>query len=81
MIEIDGKHTGDLIGKIIFDTIIKYEIGMKLVWITTDNASNNVTAMKALSKFIKKEEIKFNPQKRHIRCIMLSIQLFVILLF
>ena len=77
MIEVDGKLSGDLIGEKIFDTIMKYEIGTKLGWITTDNASNNITAMRALSKLLQSQEIKFNPQKRHIRCINHVINLVV----
>ena len=77
MIEVDGKHTGDLIGEKIFDTIMKYEIGTKLGWITTDNATNNITAMNSLSKLLWSHEIKFNPHKRHIRCINHVINLVV----
>ena len=54
----------------IFDTLDVFNIAEKLFCITTDNASNNKTAMKCLSKLLlKRKGIKWKWQECHISCL------------
>ena len=65
-----GSHTGNHLAKEIFETLDAFNLTEKLLCITTDNASNNKKAMKALSKLLKKwKKITWNWKECHISCL------------
>lgn len=58
------------LAKSILETLDAFNITEKLFCITTDNASNNKKAMKALSKLLlKHKNIKWNWKEHHISCL------------
>jgi len=77
-----GSHTGNNLAKAIFETLDAFNLTEKLFCITTDNASNNKKAMKALSKLLRKRKgVIWNWKECHISClnhvIDLAIQAFL----
>ncbi|KAG2737145.1 hypothetical protein P692DRAFT_20762464, partial [Suillus brevipes Sb2] len=49
---IEGNHSGHNISNILVMTIDRYDICNKVGWLTSDNASNNDTAMSEVMKAI-----------------------------
>lgn len=67
--ELKGDHDGVNIGEAIYATLDKYNIVEKLFCCTTDNASNNETALEHLSTLLLRNKgIVWNYKEQHIRC-------------
>jgi hypothetical protein len=50
--QLQGSHTGEKLAEEIYNALDQYNIIEKLFCITTDNASNNSTAMTELSSLL-----------------------------
>lgn len=58
-----GKHYGHNISETVAEVVREFDIGDKLGYIVTDNASNNTTCLQFLS-----EEFGFVGPEHHVRC-------------
>jgi hypothetical protein len=58
-----GRHCGHGISGIIAEVVREFDIGNKLGYFITDNASNNATCLQFLG-----EEFNFSAPERHVRC-------------
>jgi hypothetical protein len=87
---IRGDHSGANIAKILVDTIDRFGIRakvqfnsyisspthkIKVGWMTSDNATNNDTALKALGKVIDPKKARWDPVSRRIRFVTVSVLL------
>jgi hypothetical protein len=46
---INGNHSGSNVGRILIETIDNYNFRTKVGWFTADNATNNDTAIQAVT--------------------------------
>jgi hypothetical protein len=60
------SHTGDLLASVLYGVFEKFKISERVLGIVTDNASNNLAAMKKLCR--KTNMIRFNGEESWIRC-------------
>lgn len=68
--ELKGQHDGVNIGEAIYVCLDKYNIVEKLFCITTDNASNNCTALEHLGELLLQNKgIVWDYEEQHIRCL------------
>jgi len=68
--EVDGQHTGIHLAEIVLKVLNEYDIVEKLYCITSDNASNNLTMVKELSRRMDDEHgIDWDYEKNHIPCL------------
>ena len=74
MPELQTSHTGENIAKEIINTLLSYEIIDKIGYFTLDNASNNNTAIAAITKSL---EFARNSPKHQVRYIGHIINLIV----
>lgn len=58
-----GRHCGQGISGTIAEVIREFDVGNKLGYFITDNASNNATCLQFLG-----EEFNFSAPERHVRC-------------
>jgi hypothetical protein len=58
-----GSHCGHNISETVAEVIHEFDIGSKLGYFVTDNASSNTTCLQFLS-----EEFDFTGPERHVRC-------------
>lgn len=65
-----GAHTGRNMGDIVYDVLAKYGVQERVQAITTDNASNNSTAMDYLRSFV-----RGTGRTYHIPCLAHVLQL------
>jgi hypothetical protein len=67
---VPGHHSGDVLGDEVFDILEEYSITEKLFCITTDNAGNNGTMMRRVSKrLLEEKQINWDPKVHHISCL------------
>ena len=67
--ELKGAHTGVNLAEAIYNTLDSYNITNKLFCITTDNASNNTTALAHLQRLmLSRKGIVWTAREHHIRC-------------
>jgi hypothetical protein len=76
-VPLTGEHTGAYMAEIVYDLLEEYGIKEKLFCITTDNASNNITLVKELSKLLAKDGISWDWKTHHIPCLAHIINLVV----
>jgi hypothetical protein len=70
MREVQGMHTGNTIGTKIFEVIQEYHIVSLLGYSTTDNASNNDTALTTLAELIQEIYfIEYDVASHRLRCL------------
>jgi len=74
---LTGHHTGEYMADVIYDLLEEYGIKEKLFCITTDNAGNNVTLVKELSKLLAVDGISWDWKTHHIPCLAHIINLVV----
>ena len=68
--ELQEIHFGENIIVIVFQTFDEYEIRDKLNYFVMNNAKNNDTMMKAISKTLQKQhDIDYDSMKYRLRCI------------
>jgi hypothetical protein len=80
--EVNGEHSGENQAVEILDVINDYGIASKVGYFVMDNATNNDTMIKELSKKLKeKHEIIWDPRPHRLRCnghvINLAVQAFL----
>ena len=63
-----GSHSGANIAETVIKVLDTYQIASKLGYITTDNATNNDSALVELSKLLALRDIKFKPEIMRVRC-------------
>jgi len=63
-----GPHSGRNIAQSFLGVLDKYEIGAKVGYVTTDNASNNDTALVELGVMLQERNIHFDPITSRVRC-------------
>ena len=63
-----GPHSGYNIAQTLLQVLDKLEIAGKIGYITTDNATNNNSALTELGKMLEQRNIVFNPETSRIRC-------------
>ncbi|KAJ8457093.1 hypothetical protein ONZ45_g18454 [Pleurotus djamor] len=68
---ITGNHSGKNVGSILVRVIDQYEIREKVGWFTSDNASNNDTAMNAVSEVLD----DWDAKSHRVRCMEHSVHL------
>ena len=66
---VEGRHTGDHLGRELFEVLEYYDISAKLFCITSDSAGNCGKTCKALINILRDEKgIRWNYKERYIRC-------------
>lgn len=63
-----GPHTGSNIAEVLWKILERFEITRKIGYITTDNATNNDTAISELATYFGRVGIEFNAQESRVRC-------------
>lgn len=63
-----GAHTGANIASALFNVLVKYDMCGKVGHITTDNATNNDSAMVELGILLSEKGISFDPEASRVRC-------------
>jgi hypothetical protein len=67
---LEGSHTGNKLAAEIFETLDAYNIAEKLFCITTDNAANNIKAMKKLATMLKDNKgYQWDWEENHVSCL------------
>lgn len=67
---LEGSHTGNKLAAEIFETLDAYSIAEKLFCITTDNAANNIKAMKKLSILLRENKgYQWDWEENHVSCL------------
>ena len=75
---VQGSHTGKILSNILVSVLNTYNIRNRILAVTTDNASNNDTLMRALNQELDKSvEDVFAPEVARIPCLAHVIQLSV----
>ena len=70
-----GSHSGANIAETVLKILDTYEIASKLGYITTDNATNNDSALIELSNSLALRNIPFKPEIMRVRCFGLILNL------
>jgi hypothetical protein len=66
---VPGHHTGDILGRHLFQVLEEYDLSEKLFCITSDSAGNNGTMCKTLSRLLEDSKgIIWNANEHQIRC-------------
>ncbi|GES80459.1 zinc finger BED domain-containing protein RICESLEEPER 2-like [Rhizophagus clarus] len=68
-IKLEGPHSGANIKKAFLKSLKNFEIESKILGVTTDNTSNNVTFLKAIEDDLSQKYIYFNSDDKHVRCL------------
>ena len=63
-----GSHSGANIAETLLKLLDHYAITTKLEYITTDNASNNDSALVELARLLAIRNIQFKPEISRLRC-------------
>jgi len=67
--ELRGSHDGPNLGNAIYDVLDSYNIVEKLFCITSDNASNNKSALENLERLMMdRKGIRWDHLAHHVRC-------------
>jgi hypothetical protein len=72
---LHGSHSGTNLSTVLFDLLQQYEITDRVLSITTDNASNNVTLMESIQDSIQSNQISTDTAIIRVPCIAHVIQL------
>jgi len=65
-VPLSGSHTAEYMAEVVYDLLEEYGIKKKFFCITTDNASNNITMVKELSRILSNNGISWDYKTRHI---------------
>ncbi|GES74848.1 zinc finger BED domain-containing protein RICESLEEPER 2-like [Rhizophagus clarus] len=68
-IKLEGPHSRANIKEAFLKSLKNFEIESKILGVTTDNASNNVTFLKAVEDDLSQKYIYFNSDDKHVRCL------------
>jgi hypothetical protein len=69
-VQVTGRHQGVRLAAYVLKVMEEYDICQKLFCITCDNAGNNNTMGKEISRYLKeKYNINWNWSKNHIQCL------------
>jgi hypothetical protein len=72
---LHGQHTGVNLGLVLFDLLQKHQIENRVLTVTTDNASNNLTLMDSIQDSLQSLEVPNQLPIIRIPCIAHIIQL------
>ncbi|KAJ7588246.1 hypothetical protein C8J56DRAFT_725591, partial [Mycena floridula] len=73
--EILGKHSGENMVRIVWDTMTLYGLEGQVMAIVMDNASNNDTLMEYLEERCTAQGIYFSAKESRMRCMPHTIHL------
>jgi len=76
-IKMDGSHTGVNLAKYFVESVKSMGCEHKIMAITTDNASNNITMMNEIETQLALMGITINKESVHVRCMAHTINLAV----
>ncbi|CAB4404665.1 unnamed protein product [Rhizophagus irregularis] len=68
-IKLNGPHSGANIKEAFLKSLSSYNIELKILGVTTDNASNNITFLQAVEDELSKKFIRFESKDKHVRCL------------
>ena len=63
-----GPHSGSNIAGALWNILERFELTRKIGYITTDNATNNDTAIAELAVYFEDIGVEVNPQQSRVRC-------------
>jgi hypothetical protein len=75
--QLSGNHTGEYLANIVLNVLDEFDITDKFFCITSDNAGNNGTLVRALEELLADRGIYWDHEKHYIRCIAHIINLVV----
>ncbi|CAB5320402.1 unnamed protein product [Rhizophagus irregularis] len=64
-IKLDGPHSGANIKEAFLKSLSSYNIESKILGVTTDNASNNITFLQAVKDELSKKFIRFETSNSY----------------
>jgi len=67
--EVLEAHSGEHLAEILLKVLEEYKIADKLSYITSDNASNNISMVKELERLLEEHDIEWDHTKYHIPCL------------
>jgi len=67
--EVLEAHSGEHLAEILLKVLEEYKITDKLSYITSDNASNNISMVKELERLLEEHDIEWDHTKYHIPCL------------
>ncbi|GBC14448.2 ribonuclease H-like protein [Rhizophagus irregularis DAOM 181602=DAOM 197198] len=68
-IKLKGPHSGANIKDAFLKSLKNFNIESKILGVTTDNASNNVTFLKAVESDLSQRYIYYDSEDKHVRCL------------
>ncbi|GBC23981.2 ribonuclease H-like protein [Rhizophagus irregularis DAOM 181602=DAOM 197198] len=68
-IKLEGPHSGANIKDAFLKSLKNFNIESKILEVTTDNASNNVTFLKAVESDLSQRYIYYDSEDKHVRCL------------
>ncbi|CAB5196259.1 unnamed protein product [Rhizophagus irregularis] len=68
-IKLEGPHSGANIKDAFLKSLKIFNIESKILGVTTDNASNNVTFLKAVESNLSQKYIYYDSEDKHVRCL------------
>ncbi|CAB5194151.1 unnamed protein product [Rhizophagus irregularis] len=68
-IKLKGSHSGANIKDAFLKSLKNFNIESKILGVTTDNASNNVTFLKAVESDLSQRYIYYDSEDKHVRCL------------
>ncbi|CAB5381884.1 unnamed protein product [Rhizophagus irregularis] len=68
-IKLEGPHSGANIKDAFLKSLKNFNIESKILGVTTDNASNNVTFLKAVESNLSQKYIYYDSEDKHVRCL------------
>ena len=75
---IEGRHTGEYLASVVFDTLDEFDIKEKFFCVTSDSAANNIRMVKELSMLLNTNcDIHWDWKTNHIPCLAHIINLVV----
>jgi hypothetical protein len=77
LVPLEGSHTGESLCAAFVDVCLDFGILTKLLAVTTDNASNNITFVAELESVCQERGIPFTEADNHVRCMAHVIHLAV----
>ncbi|CAB5356115.1 unnamed protein product [Rhizophagus irregularis] len=68
-IKLEGPHSGANIKDAFLKSLKNFNIESKILGVTTDNASNNITFLKAVESDLSQRYIYYDSDDKHVRCL------------
>ncbi|CAB4474251.1 unnamed protein product [Rhizophagus irregularis] len=68
-IKLEGLHSGANIKDAFLKSLKNFNIESKILGVTTDNASNNITFLKAVESDLSQKYIYYDSDNKHVHCL------------